>query len=230
MRTYRFRARLRRRGRSAGGLPARPLRRAPERFARGASGGRQGIVDYRLEESADDPAKIPGIVAEMGSGKLGARWTRVVVHWATLQPTAPGASSAGEHRRRRLRRRLSRPARRRGGGSARGRYPHHPDALRRPAVLAQFEGLGGFLAGRYKGSADYFECWNEPNTGGSLYPQSRPGARFFGARTYAKMLRAFHDGVKRAASSAVVIAGGHGSARRRRRLQHLAAHLRDVCP
>lgn len=77
-----------------------------------------------------------------------------------------------------------------------------------PAVLAQFEGLGAFLAGRYKGSADYFECWNEPNTGGSLYPQSRPDSRFFGARTYAKMLHAFHDGVKRAASSAVVIAGG----------------------
>jgi hypothetical protein len=77
-----------------------------------------------------------------------------------------------------------------------------------PAVLAQFESLGAFLAGRYKGSADYFECWNEPNTGGSLYPQSRPDSRFFGARTYAKMLHAFHDGVKRAASSAVVIAGG----------------------
>ena len=76
-----------------------------------------------------------------------------------------------------------------------------------PKVLGQYARLGAWLAGRYGASAAYFECWNEPNLGGSFYPQSRKGDRRFGLRIYLKMLRAFHAAVKSANPRAVVIAG-----------------------
>lgn len=74
-------------------------------------------------------------------------------------------------------------------------------------VLQQFGRLGAFLASSFGDAGAYLECWNEPNTGGSFYPQRRRGDRYFGLRVYTKMLRAFHDGAKSANSRAVVIAG-----------------------
>jgi len=94
------------------------------------------------------------------------------------------------------------------GGAAAGYASNYAMDVGDPVVLAEFARLGAFLAHRYEGSADHLECWNEPNTGGSLYPQIRTGSPSFGAQTYAKMLRAFHDGVKSGAQGAVVIAGG----------------------
>lgn len=206
--------------------------------AAGAVG--RGIVDNRLETNAKvDLAQVPTLARELGPDRLRAGWTRVLVHWARLQPHQPGVSYTddadgdgyvdsyvgeldaiiGELAANRVKviltfadvpkwasnRILWRDPPR---GCSRGYSPFYAMDVSDPPVLAQFEGLAAFLAGRYAGSADYLECWNEPNTGGSFYPQSRPGARFFGARTYATMLRAFHDGVKRANPSAVVIAGG----------------------
>jgi hypothetical protein len=76
-----------------------------------------------------------------------------------------------------------------------------------PKVLGQYARLGAWLAGRYRTSVGYFECWNEPNLGGCFYPQSRRGDRRFGLRIYVQMLRAFHAGVHGANPRAEVIAG-----------------------
>ena len=65
-----------------------PLPGAAEQ-AQAATLGR-GIIDYRLEQSQVDLAAVPALVAEMGPERLRAGWTRVMVHWATLQPQAPG--------------------------------------------------------------------------------------------------------------------------------------------
>ena len=54
----------------------------------------RGIIDYRLESAAIDPAAVPAMVAEMGPEGLRASWTRVMVRWATMQPVAPGTASA----------------------------------------------------------------------------------------------------------------------------------------
>ncbi len=52
----------------------------------------RGIIDYRLEGTAVDPAAVPALVAELGPQRLRARWTRVMVRWATMQPVAPGTA------------------------------------------------------------------------------------------------------------------------------------------
>ena len=62
----------------------------------GASTLGRGIIDYRLEQAVTDVGAVPAIVAEMGSSKLRARWTRLQVHWAALQPVKPGTSSGGD--------------------------------------------------------------------------------------------------------------------------------------
>jgi hypothetical protein len=56
----------------------------------------RGIVDYRLEQPVIDASAIHGMVVEMGPGNLGARWTRVLVHWNKLQPSAPTGSETSE--------------------------------------------------------------------------------------------------------------------------------------
>lgn len=200
----------------------------------------RGIVDHRLETAwGVDLAQVPAMAQEMGSRGLRAKWTRILVHWAKLQPLEPGTSS---------------PDDKNGDGYADSYVEelhtvvdalltqrikviltvtevpewasdrelwHHPpwasygtgyspiyamDADD-PAVLSQFGALGTFLAKSFGPSVRHFECWNEPNLGGSFYPQSRPGAPSFGLRIYVKMLRAFHSGVRRVTSQAVVIAG-----------------------
>jgi hypothetical protein len=50
----------------------------------------RGIIDYRLEQPVVDLKAVPDMVAEMGQTKLRSRWTRILVHWATMQPVAPG--------------------------------------------------------------------------------------------------------------------------------------------
>jgi hypothetical protein len=56
----------------------------------------RGIIDYRLEQAVADLNAVPPIVAEMGPSRLRAGWTRLQVHWAALQPAAPGKPSAAD--------------------------------------------------------------------------------------------------------------------------------------
>jgi hypothetical protein len=76
-----------------------------------------------------------------------------------------------------------------------------------PVVLGAFGKLGAFLAVGLDQPIRYLECWNEPNTSGTFYPQSTEDDPHFGLRVYVKMLRAFHAAVKAAEPAAVVIAG-----------------------
>jgi hypothetical protein len=46
-----------------------------------------------------------------------------------------------------------------------------------PTVLQQFGKLGAFLASSFGDAGAYLECWNEPNTGGTFYPQAATAPR-----------------------------------------------------
>ncbi len=192
----------------------------------------RGIVDNRLETRAEvDLSQIPALAKEIGADRLRARWTRIVVYWWRIQPYAPGVSypedADGDGYTDSYVRELSKTV-----GELRANHvkviltptevpawasdqdlwsPGYSPSLAMdvgdPEVLAEFGKLGAFLASSFNGAARYFECWNEPNTGGTFYPQSRPGDRYFGLRVYMKMLHAFYDGVKSANSRAVVMAG-----------------------
>lgn len=56
----------------------------------GASGEAQavgrGVTDYRLEQTIVQ-GSVPAMVQEIGPERLGAKWTRLLVHWNALQPT-----------------------------------------------------------------------------------------------------------------------------------------------
>jgi len=56
----------------------------------------KGVVDYRLESLVVDLAAVPAMVDEMGKAGLNARWTRILVRWARLQPQAPGTAYADD--------------------------------------------------------------------------------------------------------------------------------------
>jgi len=199
----------------------------------------RGIIDYRLEQSVVDLNAVPAMVAEMGPAGLRARWTRVMVHWATMQPGAPGApydaDADGDGYADAYVAQLdaivdqfkatgiaviltpldtpewasdeslwkSPPP-----GYKKGVYePFYAPDMSDLTVKQQFADLGTFLARRYAGKAKYFECWNEPNQGLYLYPQTPASAKSGGAATYLTMLKAWYAGVKRGAGDAVVIAG-----------------------
>ena len=66
---------------------------------------------------------------------------------------------------------------------------------------------GEFLARRYAGKVQALEAWNEPNLWTFLYPQRTADDPYFAARTYLRMLKAFHAGVERARTSVRVVAG-----------------------
>ena len=199
----------------------------------------RGIVDYRLEQTAVDPAAVPGLVAEMGQGALGAGWTRVLVHWDKLQPKAPTGSETtdaqrydpaylaqldgivGQLKTANIRVVLtpldvpqwasdktlwSKPPT---SAYKKGAYYsfYAPDMSTGSLASAQFKALGKFLAARYKDKAGYFECWNEPNQGQYLYPQTPVSATSGGGATYLKMLKQWYAGVKAGNAQAQVIAG-----------------------
>ena len=56
----------------------------------------KGVVNYRLESPVVDLAAVPAMVDEMGKAGLNARWTRILVRWARLQPQAPGTAYADD--------------------------------------------------------------------------------------------------------------------------------------
>ena len=199
----------------------------------------RGIIDYRLEQSAVDLTTVPAMVAEMGPSGLRAGWTRVMVHWATMQPVAPGTSFAADANGdgysdayvnqltavvdqlhaagiRVILTPLDTPkwASDRSvwahppAGYQKGKYyPFYAPDMSNLTVQGQFGALGTFLAKRFAGKAGYLECWNEPNQGFYLYPQTPASATDGGGATYLKMLMTWYKGVKKGSSSAVVIGG-----------------------
>jgi hypothetical protein len=204
--------------------------------ARAATLGR-GIIDYRLEESQVDLSAVPAMVAEMGPDRLRSKWTRVMVHWATMQPVAPGTAYADDadgdgyadayvNQLSTILDQLSaagmqivltpvdtpkwavdtswetKPP---PGYPKNKYYPFYAPDMGSAVVKSQFAALGTYLAATFAGKVKYFECWNEPNQGFYLYPQTPAGKG--GAAIYLKMLKAWYGGVKRGSRSAVVIGG-----------------------
>ena len=179
----------------------------------------RGIVDYRLEQPVVDASAIPAMVAEMGQSNLGARWTRILVHWDALQPSMPTGSATTDAARydatylaqldsivgqlhaagiNVVMTPLGVPKwasdktlwKSPQAGYKKGVYEpfYAPDMSTGSVASGQFKALGKFLAARYKDSVGYFECWNEPNQGQYLYPQTPASAKSGGGATYIKML------------------------------------------
>ncbi|MEI6725467.1 MAG: hypothetical protein WCN81_04500 [Actinomycetes bacterium] len=185
-----------------------------------------------------DATTADQIIAQITGGSavapgLHASWTRVLVYWDGLQPEAPGAGSAtydqayvGELRlivskltaahvnvivtptsvpRWASDRRLwaSPPT-----GFPSGYGPWFAIALRKPQVVAAFQGMMTYLAQQLGPlGATRFEVWNEPNLSRSLYPQRRGTHGDYGLRVYDAMLRACWSGIKSVDKSYTVIAG-----------------------
>ena len=80
-------------------------------------------------------------------------------------------------------------------------YPIRSDALN------DFERLGEFLAAHFGDRVRDIECWNEPNLWMGLYPQRTAKDDYFAARSYLRMLKAFHAGVQRGNPAVRVVAG-----------------------
>ncbi len=59
----------------------------------------------------------------------------------------------------------------------------------RDSALGDLDATAEFLARRYAGLVQAYECWNEPNLWGYIYPQRTAADAYFGARTYLKYLR-----------------------------------------
>jgi hypothetical protein len=187
----------------------------------------RGIIDYRIEQPSKylDMNSVPAIVTEMGPKKLRAKWTRLLVHWKDLQPQKPGVKYAGDKNGdgyddaylAKLRgiagqlhavgikivmTPLDVP-----GWANGGRKPYYAPKMNDPMVSREFYDLGKFLASRFKNEVKYFECWNEPNQGTYLYPQTPISSTNGGAATYLKMLKKWYPGVKAGSRDAVVIGG-----------------------
>lgn len=194
----------------------------------------RGIVDQRLERVYPPVGlnELPAIVAEMGPGKLQARWTRVMVSWARLQPDPPDAPpSSGDlngdgyldsyvteldavvNALRGANMTVMMTATDVPKWASDRRYwtrkGYDPDVAMRiddSKVRAQFAAFGKFLAKHFAGRVRQVECWNEPNLWRGIFPQWR-GKKAIGPSVYFKMLKAFYAGAKRGSSQAIVIAG-----------------------
>lgn len=181
----------------------------------------KGIISPRLEVASD--AQRGAIVREM-RGRLEARWVRVSANWSAVEPER-GVYDADElaqldglvHDLHAAGARViltvvsvpewasdtslwSDPP----PTYAPGYQPFYP---MRAEALADFGSFGRMLAERYGRRINGLECWNEPNLWVFLYPQRVAGDRYFGARTYLRMLKAFTRGVRSSGVRVPVIAG-----------------------
>ena len=213
---------------AAGGVLAFGVAAAPGGLLPDAQALGKGIVDNRLETATVNTALVPTWAQDMGAGGgLGAKWTRILVRWATLQPkSASGWNGAYVAQLHAIVDQLraqdisvimtmvdvpkwaskkslwkSPP-----NGYKKGVYkPFYAMDIERSSVRSAFAEVGQFLAREYP--VQHFECWNEPNLGSCLYPQKTSSDAKYGARTYLAMLRAFDTGVHRSDKKAQVIAG-----------------------
>jgi hypothetical protein len=182
----------------------------------------KGLIDRRLE-TATSAVDQAALIKQIGP-QLGARWVRLTVDWQLLEPTR-GVYDAARVKRldelvdglhaRHIKVILTTcylpawatdkswwthpPT-----GYPEGYQPFYPI---RTGALSDYARLGEYLARHFKGRVQALECWNEPNLWPYVYPQRTPDDPFFAARTYLRMLRAFHTGVKRAHTSVKVVGG-----------------------
>ena len=182
----------------------------------------KGLIDHRLE-STTSAAERAALIKQIGP-QLGARWVRLTVNWRLLEPTRGAYDPVRVKRLDELVDGLhargvrvilttcylpawatdkywwSHPP----AGYAQGYQPFYPI---RAGALSDYARLGKYLARHFKGRVQALECWNEPNLWPYLFPQRTPADPFYAARTYLRMLRAFHTGVKRAHTSVKIVAG-----------------------
>ena len=172
----------------------------------------------------------------MGPKGLNAQWTRLTVHWATLQPGAPG-TTADRYDPTYLAQLDTVIGALHGAGitviltmqdvprwasdsslwhspppgSPKGYAPSFAIDTRSAVAMTAFHDLGTFLAGRY-GQAQFgvhhFECWNEPNLGLFLYPQRTAGSPRRGMLVYLAMLKEFSTGVRASGVPGTVVIAG----------------------
>ncbi len=198
-----------------------------------ASAAEKGVIDHRLEWAGGvDLKSVPDLVAEIGPGRLGARWTRISVFWNRLQPEAPGTGPSAEdvdgdgYADDYVKELDTVIADLHAAGisiimtsfdvprwaSDRRYWPggvYDPDVAMRiddATVRAAFATYARFLANRYAGSVHHFEVWNEPNLGSGIFPQWR-GKKAVGPLVYLKMLKAFSTAVRNVVPRPTVIAG-----------------------
>jgi hypothetical protein len=187
------------------------------------AGVAKGIVDAALEAQPAGSAATPGMIREVDRG-LGASWVRMTVNWAVLEP---GRGRYSEYELQRLDALVSdlhaagvkvilTTAAAPTWAQDSSLWEHPPAGVAkgpqsfyaiRSGALKDFGRLGEFLARHFKGRAQALECWNEPNLWPFLYPQRTAADPYFAARTYLRMLKAFHAGVDRARTGVRVIAG-----------------------
>jgi len=186
----------------------------------------KGIIDLRLERVTSDPLATDAIIKELGPAGLGARWTRISVDWASLQPQAPPAAYNEAYFARlddiistlyadgvRV---IISPLRVPKWASDRSLWASPPPGYEKGyrvfyppdrTHLVDLRRLGAELARRFAKYRVLYRCWNEPNIYLYLYPQTRRGSPDFGAASYLRMLKAFSLGVKGVQPRAIVIAG-----------------------
>ena len=203
-----------------------------------AEAAARGVVDYRLERVGTDPTAVDNVIADMSAGSLRARWTRVAVSWAALQPNAPTESDPGYNaayveQLKSVTAKLEAagieviltPLRVPKWASNRTLWNSPPRGYTKGVyqsfyamdtgsgtVMAAFQAMCTYLAETLSPApygVKHYELWNEPNLYCYLYPQTRRGAPNYGASTYLKMLKRFYKGVKAADHSAIVIAGAN---------------------
>jgi len=182
-----------------------------------------GLCVSEIDSVVADPSVKAGVIEEVAED-LRAGWVRLTVPWPALEP-AQGTYSAthlanldyavDELHKRGVKlvvtfcyvpRWASDPSYWKSppGGMPAGYsvcYPIRDDALADLRATAQM------LAARYAGRVTAYECWNEPNLWGYLYPQRTANDEHFAARTYLKYLRAFSAGVRAGDPDALVVAG-----------------------
>lgn len=196
-----------------------------------APAAERGIVDNRLETLWPvDLETVPALALEIGSERLGARWTRVLVYWTRLQPSAPGVADDRDadgdgyvdayvtelktvvgaltsNGVKVILTPMDTPKWASDRSVWKGSYSARcPPALRDVTVKTEFARMAAFLASEFGGRARYLEVWNEPN-GGAIYPQTLPDDPWFAPRVYLRMLKTFSAAAKKANPRAVVIAG-----------------------
>ena len=218
----------------------------PPSPAQGAVG--RGLCVVELTGAVPDKTANAPLIADIAD-HLKAGWVRLTVSWATLEPTRGTYSAAYlsdlDYRVNALHakgiklvltflytpRWASDPSfwDAPPTGFPSGYDPRYPV---RDSALGDLDATAEFLARRYAGLVQAYECWNEPNLWGYIYPQRTAADAYFGARTYLKYLQAFSAGVKRGDRAALVVAGSTAPIgyddRYRTSPQRFARFLRDA--
>ena len=188
-----------------------------------ASAVTRGLVDGEILVLASSPSKQATHVREL-AGQLHARVVRINVRWPEFEPARGRIDQA---RVAALSTTVDALAKRNvkviltvvytpkwASNSSLWRSP--PFGMKRgynqiyAMRTAATDDLGGFaqhLSSTLKGRVFGYECWNEPNMWVYIYPQRKATDGVFAVRLYARMLKAFHAGVRRGDPHAKVIAG-----------------------